>query len=346
MRETLLRFFAVSLLFWATLASAEAVRGLYSARVAVDDQSSETLARASMDALGQVLVKVSGSVDALSNPAIQEELPNARSHVQQYAFERETGPGGGLWARFEFDSSYVTRLVTQARLPLWTANRPRVLAWLVVEEQGQRQFVSLDGTPELATELLAEFDQRGVPAQLPLFDLADATAISADDIWQLDGRAAQAASQRYDVEDVLIGRVVAMSTGEWLGDWSYLHGNHRLDRNESAPESRGFARLGVTLVAEEMASRYAVAPASGSEGLVLMSVSGVNQYSDYASIVNWLERMELIDHANVRQISGDTLELGLVSLADAEALTKIISLNEHLEPLDSMPGQLDYQWLK
>lgn len=345
MRRRIAAVSITALWLWAALASAEVVEGLYSAQVPVTDQSSASLASASRDALGQVLVKVSGSAEALDNPVVKKELANARSHVQQYAFSRGMGADDALTARFEFDSSYVTRLVTRAQLPLWTANRPRVLAWMAVEQDGQRQFVSLDATPELAQELLLEFEQRGVPAQLPLFDLADATAISVEDVWNLDGGTAQAASARYDVEDVLIGRVVAMSTGEWLGDWSYISGRHRLDRNASAPESRGFSQQGVALVAEEMAARYAVAPTGGGDDLVVMTISGVQDFADYAEIVNWLEGLELIDHANVRQITGDRVELGLVSLAEADALAKIIELNEHLQPQASLPGQLDYAWL-
>ena len=327
---------------WTAHLAADVVEDLHSARVPVADQSAESLASAARDALGQVLVKVSGTEDALTNPVVRKALPEARSHVQQYVYNREAD--GSLVARFEFDSSYVTRLVTQARLPLWTANRPRVVAWLVVEQQGQRQFVGLDATPELAAELLREFDNRGVPAQLPLHDLTDATALSLDQAWSLDGGAALAASQRYGAEDVLLGRVVATSTGDWLGDWSYLYGRDRLDRSARAPESGGFARQGVALAAESMAARYAVAPSGGSEGLVVMTVTGIQDYTQYASLVSWLEGLELIDHANVRQISGDRVELALVSLADADDLAKLLELNANLQPATAMPGQLDYLW--
>ncbi len=336
------RALLILVLLMPALATADMVRGLYSARVPVTDQSSQALASAAQDALGQVLVKVSGSTEALDNPLVAKTLPEARSHVQQYGFERD---GDKLFARFEFDDTYITRLVTQARLPLWTANRPRVLVWLVFEEAGQRQFVSLDGTPELAAELLDEFDQRGVPAQLPLFDLVDATSLTPDDAWALSANASLAASQRYDVQNVLIGRVVATSTGNWLGDWSFLFDGYRLDRSANAPESRGFSRQGVALAAETMADRYAVAPSEGTEGLVMMSVVGVNDFADYAAIVDWLEGLELVEHANLRRISGDRLELALVSLADAADLARVIALNGRLSPVAaSVPGQLDYQW--
>lgn len=324
------------------LALADMVQGLYSARVPVTDRSSQALASAARDALGQVLVKVSGSETATDNPLVAKALPEARSNVQQYGYERD---GEVLMARFEFDPSYVTRLVTQARLPLWTANRPRVLVWLVVEEQGLRQFVSQEAAPELAAALLEAFDQRGLPAQLPLFDLADATALSADDAWTMDANAVLVASQRYGVQNVLVGRVVSTSTGSWLGDWSFLFDGYRLDRSANAPEFGDFSRQGVALAAQTMAERYAVAPGDGSEGLIMMSVSGVNEFSAYAAIVDWLEQLELVEHANIQRISGDRLELALVSLAEADDLARLIALNARLKPTPgSLPDQLDYLW--
>lgn len=321
---------------------AEVVRDLYAAQVPVADRSGKALASAARDALAQVLVKVSGSEEVLDNPVVAEALPGARSHVQQYAFQVEDG--AALSARFEFDASYITGLVTRARLPLWTANRPRVLVWAAVEQGGVRQFVSFANTPQLAAELLAEFDRRGVPAQLPLFDLADATAITVDDVWNLEAGAVFGASARYDVENILFGRVVALSTGEWAGDWSYVHQRDRLDRTAQVPESRIFAREGANLVAESMAARYAVAPSGVADGLVPISVGGVNNFAAYAAIVSWLEGLELIEHANVQRISADRLELGLVTQADAQQLASIIELNAKLVPQTALSGQLDYLW--
>ena len=325
-------------------ALAEVVRDLHSASVPIENQGSKALASASQDALAEVLVKVSGSKDVLAHPDLVAALPNARSHVQQYAFSRDSGPDGALYARFEFEATYVNGLLTSARLPLWTANRPRVLVWMVVELDGRRQFVSLAETPEIAAQLVAEFERRGVPIQLPLFDLSDATAIAVDDVWRQRGSTIQAASNRYNVQDILVGRGVVVSSGAWTGDWSYLYGNHRMDRSSSAPLAAGFMREGVNLAAEEMASRYAVAATGVADDRVPMVVSGVYEFSDYTAIVSWLESLELIEHANIQSISGDRVEFGLDAAAGAAQLASIIELNERLQPVESIPDQLVYQW--
>ncbi len=335
---------ALALLVIATAASAEVVRGLHAATVPVANQGQAAMAAAAQEALAEVVVKVSGSADALQNPVIAEALPGARSQVQQYAFARDDSLESGLSARFEFGSAYVNGLLTDAGLPLWTANRPRVLVWVAVELNGERQLVSSLDTPELAAQVLVEFDRRGVPARLPLYDLRDATEVALEDVWEQRGTDIVAASARYGVEDVLVGRAVVVSTGQWTGDWSYFSGPLRLDRSSNASAAGGFLQVGVNMVAEEMASRYAVAPSGAVDARVPMVVSGVLEFSDYTAIVNWLESLELIEHANIQFIGGDRIELGLDAGADATQLATIIELNKRLQPVPGVPGELVYQW--
>jgi uncharacterized protein len=356
--KVIARLLGCALLLLATVATrAEIVRDLYAAEVPVASQTSAARDRAARVALAQVLVKVSGRAEVLQNPSISAALKGAGKHVQKYAYNRDRGPEGELTARFEFDGSYVTRLITEAQAPLWTANRPLVLVWLVIEDANGRQFVNWDSTPELAAPLMREFSRRGVPVQLPLFDLVDATAISPDQVWRLDSTILLAASGRYNVKDVLGGRLATLSNGSVAGDWLYLYGDNRLDRSGTVDNPQLFFENGVALVAEEMASRYAVAPsATATEEGLSMSVAGVNNYADYAGVVAWLESLELVEHANVTRITGDRIELRVVAQADAVQLAALIELNERFVPEPATapdpalypaavdPNPLSYRW--
>jgi hypothetical protein len=335
----------VLLLALAVSGRADVVEDLYWAEVAVADQSSKSLASASRDALSDVLVKASGSESVLRNPVVKEALGEARNQVLQYAYRRGE-EADALYARFEFDDSFVSDLLVRAGEPLWTANRPRVLVWLVLDEQGTRRFVDRDSSPELVEEVLTELGRRGVPVQLPLHDLADAAAITAEQAWRLDASALRSASERYGVQDILAGRLAELSSGSWTGDWSYLEGGERIDRAFSAPTSQAFARSGASLVAESMSARYAVA-STGSHGAgILMTVTGVGRYADYAGIVAWLENLELVEHANIEYIEGDRIQLRLHASAGPSQLAPIIELNRRFKPLPEAdsPMVLSYQW--
>jgi hypothetical protein len=234
----------------------------------------------------------------------------------------------------------------KAGAPLWTANRPLVLAWVVVEDEQGRHFVNWDSTPEQAQQLADEFSRRGVPVQLPVFDLIDTAAVSPEDAWSIDAGVIQAASVRYDVQDVVAGRLANVSGGNSAGDWSYFHQDNRVNRSVTAPDLQTFLRTGVSMVAGEMAARYAVEPSAGDEGGVRMSVTGVSTYADYAAIVNWLESLELVETANIEQVQGDRIELRLQARADASQLAGIIALNRQFLPGSGTSAQLNYQWRK
>lgn len=341
------------LLVWLLLAllgaggsRAEVIADLHSATVPVADQGSQALSAASREGLADVLVKVSGSRQVLDHPEVVAALGQARSHVQQYAYVHGKPPAAALSVRVEFDGAYITDLVSRAGAPLWTANRPTVLAWVVLEDGQGRQFINWETTPGEAQLLVDEFSRRGVPVQLPVFDLVDLAAVSTEDAWRLDANVITAAAARYNVQDVVAGRLVSTSSEESLGDWRYFFQDSRINRSMKVADLQGFLRGGADIVAGEMAARYAVLPTGGEEGDLRMLVTGVASYADYAAIVGWLENLELVEHANIQRVQGERIELVLQTAADASQLAPVIELNERLLPLPAVgsTAQLNYQW--
>ena len=343
--------FALVLLLFTGAVRAEIIRDMYSAEVPVADQSPAELARASRLALSEVLVKVSGSVEVLGNPVVTASLGGARDRLQRYAYSRDPDTPGALLVKMLFDSAYITQLAIDAGLPLWTANRPVALLWLVEEGAGGRQYINVETEPALVTALRGEFSRRGVPLQLPLYDLSDTAALSPNQAWSLDGAALLEASSRYNLENVLAGRFARLSSGQVAGEWVYLREDERVARSVTVENEELFLREGVALVAEAMAARYAVA-ATANDGGLTMSVAGVVGYADYAAIVAWLEELELVERANVEKVEGDSILLRLQAQADATQLATIIELNKRLIPLpETISGagrtaELNYQWLK
>jgi hypothetical protein len=336
---------------WLALVSAQSVRAdvvanLYAASVPVTEQSARVLESASKEAMAEVLVKVSGSKNVLQYPTVAAALKDARSHVQQYAYVRGTPPAPALSLRFEFDGGYITDLVSQSGAPLWTANRPAVLAWVVVEDEQGKHFINQETAPDEMQWLVEEFSRRGVPVEIPVFDLIDTAAVSTDDVWSLDGAAIQSASARYNLQEVVAGRLAVSSAGKSLGDWSYFRQDERINRSVTVPDLQAFLRSGVNIVAADMASRYAVAPTGGVDGGLSLVITGVSDYGDYAAIANWLEKLELVDYVNVEKVQGDRVEFRLQAKTDAAQLAGIINLNDRLTPTPMLGDatQLSYQW--
>lgn len=336
----------ILLTLMVTAARAEVVEGLNAATVPVADQGSKALAAASRRALAEVLVKVSGSTQVLANPQIKQALSGARGQVQQYSYARGRPPARALMVDIEFDRAYVLDLIRQAGAPLWTSNRPSVLAWVMVDSQEGRYFINWDSKPDEAQQLVDAFSRRGVPVQIPVFDLVDLGALDMERAWRFDARAIEEASARYNVQDILAGRLANPGAGELAGDWSYFFQGSRLNRSASVPDLDTFLRNGVDMVAGQLAARYAVAPTAGGEGDIRMVVLGVTSYVDYAAIVGFLKGLELVERADILRIQGERVELQLQTAVDATQLATLIELNDRLSPLPAIDAgpQLSYQW--
>ncbi len=333
------------LLAFAGFARAETVRDLYSAEVLAEGRDTTAVRRAAREALAEVLVKVSGYPDVLRDDALQPTLARANELVVQYAFLESRG-GEGVPIRFSFDGKSVVDRLTAAGAPVWTANRPPVLAWLVRDDSGGPWFVYEDTAPGLTDALKEAFSRRGVPLRLPLFDLTDTAAVRPQELARLSAPAAELASRRYDASDLLIGRLIPQRDGLYAAEWRFISQAGELDLAVPAASDAEVMAAGAALAADAMAAQFAVRPAGGGPDGLVISVAGIRDYGDYAAVITWLEQVELVERARLVRIDGERIVLSVQARADVEQLAGIIALNKRFEPIAgaSAEEQLSYRW--
>lgn len=343
------KFLLLCLLLSCGPARAVVVENLYRALVDVEDHSRSELQRATREGLAQVLVKVSGTAAVLQMDEINAALDQAPRYMQRYRYLRPEE--GGLRFQVHFDAQLVNDLLRDAQAPLWTANRPPVLVWMVVSDESGRRPATPEANPEFFEQMQLALDRRGVPAVFPLNDLEDTVAVSVEGLWALDESAILKASERYGVSGVLAGRIRAMPDGRWLGDWRYLAGGESLDTSFYGEEVPVFTATVVDVVADRMAGRYAVA---GEENAleVLVRVDALGGFGDLRRVLDYFQSIELVDAAWPAYLEGDSVVFRLAAQADPDQLARIIQLNRRLQRQEAPtalrrgPINLDlvYQW--
>lgn len=185
--------------------NADVVQGLYRAKVAVADQSARAQERAIQQAFRDVMVKVSGSRELLSEAVIKSSVKNAGQYLRQYQFDVNDNQ---LYFVAEFDEPKIDRLLIDAGLPIWGSYRPSVILWVA------------DETPQLEKVLYTEYssndfktwvqnaaERRGLSVNFPIIDLKDNASISVYDVWGRFSDNIVAASERYAPEVVMSIRV-------------------------------------------------------------------------------------------------------------------------------------------
>src|SRR5690625_3999237 len=215
------------LLTWAAAGWAEQVVNIYRGEVLVTSQSAAERQAATRQAFEDLVLRVSGDPHTVEHEQVRDAIERAQDYVYEfnYSSTQETLEVDGARVPavrlvLMFSPVAVENLLRSAGLPLWPANRPSVLAWLVTDDgNGPTQIVE----DELRQTLREHAQRRGLPLILPLQDLEGRLALSARELWYMDEAAVQHASGRYSPNAILVGRYSQPSSGAVRSNWQLLH---------------------------------------------------------------------------------------------------------------------------
>ncbi|WP_269617739.1 DUF2066 domain-containing protein [Zhongshania sp. BJYM1] len=329
--RVLVAAFAISAALSGHVAAA-IVGNLYDEELVVESQSRDVLKQGAAKALERVFIRVSGRRQVRDNPIVSAALADPEPYMTQFRYQRNRSADGAdeLVLKLSFSPRQVNATLQSGGLPIWSANRPAVLVWLVADTVDGRQFVGAEASADIMAALQAEAERRGVVVQMPLFDLADSSNLSVNQLWQMSEEDVRLASARYSTPFILMGRVTQFSTGQWVGSWVVLQGDQslRID-SDGLTDSDVFAPP-IDYLADMQAASYSVSAVAGSSSNTLIHVSGINDFASYASLVTYLEGLAVIQHANTVWLDKDELILELVLKDDMEKVKRFLSLDGRL----------------
>lgn len=321
-------------------ATAASVDALFEAEVEVADQHADTREKAFRDALGSVLVRVTGERDIAGRPELEGLLERAADFTRIFRYRRESaGPGASgderlmLWVRF--DGKALEKALRERGLPFWGRERPRTLVWLAVRRDSDRAIVDNSEDDRVAAILREHANLRGLPLVLPLMDTEDRRNLAFGDIWGGFEERVRQASERYAADAILIGRV-AESGGQWLGRWQLLQ-DDRISRWQSGPvDFRSTVADGVHGAADLYAARFAIADTGGRRQTQLI-VEAVDSLEGYARVMDYLAGLTPVESVRAEEVSDGTVTWQVVHGGTQDALENAISLGRTLERIEEAP---------
>ena len=372
----------VGLLFMVVWASSGAVevKNLYSSEVLVIDQSRAARVSATQDALAEVLIRVSGSPQILLHEVVRKELLKPEIYLLQYKYLNTNKTllnkdGEAVAAKrlvLEFDRSLILQSLKAAGLPIWGANRARVLVWWGVENQGKRYLLSdgdddgvdssgdQSGTQEnsgkrteeegvalndapikvvddykvlIVESLIAQATRRGLPITLPLMDLEDTLAVNESDVWGFFTENIEAASHRYSPEAVLVGRAMQALSGEWLGSWMLLLDGKSYWFEGTSDSVEYLLAEAVDNMADRLGEKYAVVVGEDAALGLTLKVFDIKGLKHYADATAYLGALVPVRKARLRRVEGDQLTFNLQLDGDVEQFKQAIKLDDKLLPI-------------
>ena len=329
--------------------SAEQVQGLYDVELAVESQSRRDRLRATSKALKTVFVRVSGNHSVLENAQVRKATRSAEKYLKQFSyFAKDSDQQGGkqLMIKMEFESLQVENLLRGEALPIWSKNRPSTLVWVVVDDDEGRRFVG-SADAAITENIQEQAERRGLVVKLPSLDLEDTIAITPDELWQLNLWSAERAASRYKADSLLIGRMTELSNGEWIGNWVFSNNGDRSKLEGQSPRLADYVGEAIDVVADQLAEQYAIVPKKMSAEGVVIRLTGIESFTDYAKAINYLQQLSAVRYANPIYIEKKQILVHLVADGQLHQLEQSMALGKTLEKIPPMDiaQTVDYPYI-
>ena len=316
-------------------AHGELVDWLYDVEVPARSQAGDDQRRAAQSALREMLTRMTGLQNLPMSEAVVRALNAPERYYVQYRFiQAEDDEQQRL--RVSFEPKAVQELVSEAALPIWSADRPRVLAWLAVRENGRIHVLDSASEHPLAQGLRERSRQRGVPLRLPLLDLEDRELISPPAVWDGFAFSLHAASRRYDADVVLVGRASLDAEGNWRTRWEFWLKEAPREFSYSDATVEAGAMQAMDEVANELMQRSAVFGLDATT--IEIAVRGAGSIHGYAALMRHLASLEYIERVQLTEAEQETLTLQLVTRSTPERLGDLLSRDGAFRRLATIPG--------
>ena len=311
----------------------------YKAELTISSQNAGERRGATIRALGQVVVRITGNPQAAANPVIRRAGSNIDAMVLDSNVRQDSDTVNGVPVyktvlSVSFDPDSVDGLIAAAGLKFWTSTRPKPILWLAINDGRGARLVTGQQTTvvkPLATRGL----ERGMRFLLPAGNAAEQAAVTS--IWALNAPALQVLTDRYRNDSQLIGKVYRQPPG-WAADWLLTREGVELARwSFSDADPRKVIASGVDEGANAIAKRDAVSLDTGAAGPQLVDISGVNTQSDYLRLMAYLQTLAVVRKVAVVEARPGQVRLQLDLGVGMRGFMPMMGTGGVLVP-DSEPG--------
>ncbi|MFA7388728.1 MAG: DUF2066 domain-containing protein [Thiohalobacteraceae bacterium] len=316
-------------LLLTTATALPALQSVHEAAVPVPDRSDAARERGVREALGEVLVRLSGERAVLSRPGAEALLAKPGRYLQKYQYEQVEG----LVLRAGFDATALEDAMRDYGLPLWGRTRSPLLVWLAVDDGDRQSLLGAGDAEPLAAELQAAAQRHGVELILPLADLEDQTRLGYNDVASGDLTRIAQASERYQAQAVLAGQLQRQN-GAWTGRWVQRAAGGATRWQDRAATPGALLDQALGEAAQRLAPR---APQSSYADLaasrLTVAVEAVGGLDDYARVAEYLRGLALVSGVGLMSIGPGQLEFQVDVQGGAAALDQALAGDALLVPV-------------
>lgn len=327
---------------WFSPVQAVIVEDLYTIELPVADQTTSLRLESFSEAFKQVVIKVSGSDDALKSPAFERPIERSARYVKQFRYISRSPPEGDqygidrLFLRIDFDQQLIEGLLREHNFPVWGRERPSTLLVISYDVNEKIQLVSQDSTPDLIESLDAAAARHAVPVLFPLMDLEDISLVKIRDIAARQYQGIQTMAQRYAPNALLVGQIVGRSGQGWQGDWEVRFADQLFRWTHESSSKQEVVDQVIRHLARILALEYALEDHRSMQESLLLAVSELRGIENLIKVQRYLESLNAVESVRVAMVNQDVVTYRISLRNDPEDLQRLIEFGSVLE-LEDFP---------
>ena len=324
----------------STPVAAVTVEDLFTVELPVADQTTSLRLESFSEAFKQVIVKVSGSDDALQSPAFERPVSNSARYVKQFRYITRSQADDDefdlerLFLRIDFDQQLIEGLLREQNFPVWGRERPSTLLVMSYDVNENIKLVSDDATPDLVEALDRAASIHAVPVLFPLMDLEDMALVNIGDIASRQYDNIRVMSKRYAPNALLVGQIVGRSGEGWRGDWEVRFAEQVFTWTHKTSSKQAVIDQVIRHLAKILALEYALEDHRQAEQSLLLSVSELGGIEKLIRVQRYIESLNVVDSVRVAMVNNDVVTYRLTLRNDPEDLQRLIEFGEVLEQED------------
>lgn len=342
------KFWCVLVCFFGIIGIVNAVRvgNLYQTRVPVVSQSSDERNQVLEQALGQVLIKVSGNTQILNNPNVKSHLSSASSLVQEFSYTAAHQPNDPkpYLLQLAFDVEGVNAILRGAGAPIWGQHRPLILIWAESEVPNHpAEVISADSTQSVSSALKQNAYRRGLPIMFPAMDIQDISQVAVNDVVNMDIAKLTNAAKRYGSDAILIGRIIQGENG-YNTQWKFIMGTDQWGWNVTGKSLPDVLAALTDHVADALAGRYATVVTDNIQAKVMIKVTGITLEDDFTRLMSYLKHLNTVADVEVVRVANDAVILNVSVRGNQNSFMQNLTSEKKLTPAPADNQMLVYQW--
>jgi hypothetical protein len=287
-----------------------------------------------------VLVKLTGDRTAMDSPAAAKLYAHADKYLQGFGYRTDAKGNNVFWGKFE--PGLLDGAARSAGFKVWSRDRPSVLVWLTLEENGQRRLLNPNENTNYIKYLQDKAGERGLPLLMPLVDLQDEALLKVPDLWEGFKDVIVQSGSRYKADIVLAGLITVAGPEQWLTRWTLYAGSddtpYAWNGNPAKPDAA--LAEAIDLASDALAQGKIKRKAPDPPVRFELVVQGIGSFSDYARIQQYLASIAAVKQVDIKRMEGERAVFAVSAIGGLETVAEAINLGTTLQAVSTDDARL------